>query len=89
MPTYDYECKSCGHRFERFQRMSDEPVAACLECQGPIRRLLGSGGGFLIKGSGHSTDNPKQEHFLPDCGRQTRCCGSDEPCDNPPCQRNG
>ncbi|MGC8862369.1 MAG: FmdB family zinc ribbon protein [Armatimonadota bacterium] len=80
MPTYDYECTSCGHRFERFQKMSDEPVTVCPECQGQVRRLLGSGSGFLIKGS------PSQGSSLPACGRQTRCCGSDEPCDGPPCQ---
>jgi len=32
MPTYEYVCDSCGHDFEVFQRMSDEPVSVCPEC---------------------------------------------------------
>lgn len=29
MPTYDYECKVCGHHFEVFQSMSDTPLKTC------------------------------------------------------------
>lgn len=52
MPTYDYECTSCGHRFELFQKMSDPPADSCPECAGTVRRLIGPGAGLLFKGSG-------------------------------------
>ncbi|MFW6207936.1 MAG: FmdB family zinc ribbon protein [Spirochaetota bacterium] len=58
MPTYDYECKHCGHSFEHFQSMSDDPLAECPECGGVLRRLIGGGSGIIFKGSGfHVTDN--------------------------------
>ena len=40
MPTYEYRCVSCEHQFERFQRMSDEPVKECEKCGEPVKRLL-------------------------------------------------
>ena len=40
MPTYEYRCLSCEHQFERFQRMSDEPVKECEVCGEPVKRLL-------------------------------------------------
>lgn len=40
MPTYEYRCLSCDHQFERFQRMSDDPVKECEICGEPVRRLL-------------------------------------------------
>jgi putative FmdB family regulatory protein len=51
MPTYDYECPK-GHRFEVFQKMSDDPVATCPECGGPAKRKISGGAGFLFKGEG-------------------------------------
>jgi len=60
MPTYEYECKKCGHRFEVFQSMSDEPVKKCPECGKEVRRLVSGGVGVIFKGSGfYVTD--KQE----------------------------
>ncbi len=58
MPTYDYECKHCGHSFEHFQSMSDDPLAECPQCGGVLRRLIGGGSGIIFKGSGfYVTDN--------------------------------
>ncbi len=58
MPTYDYECKNCGHSFEHFQSMSDDPLAECPQCGGVLRRLIGGGSGIIFKGSGfYVTDN--------------------------------
>ncbi len=57
MPTYEYECKECGHHFEEFQSMSADPLTNCPECSGPVHRLLGVGAGVLFKGSGfYETD---------------------------------
>lgn len=56
MPTYDYECKKCGH-FECFQRITDEKLKRCPTCKGVVKRLLGSGAGIIFKGTGfYQTD---------------------------------
>ena len=42
MPTYDYVCDACGHKFEAFQPMSEEPKKKCPQCKKPkLRRLFG------------------------------------------------
>lgn len=62
MPTYDYQCQK-GHRFEVFQRMSDEPVAECPECGEAARRVISGGAGFLFKGDGfYITDYRSDEY---------------------------
>lgn len=54
MPTYDYECPKCGHEFEAYQPITDDALTKCPQkgCRGKVRRLIGSGGGLLFKGSG-------------------------------------
>jgi len=57
MPTYEYECLKCGHRFDAFQRISEDPLKKCPECKGRIRRCIGSGAGIIFKGQGfYETD---------------------------------
>lgn len=52
MPTYDYECKSCGV-FEHFQSISSPKLDTCPHCASKnISRLMGTGGGLVLKGSG-------------------------------------
>jgi putative FmdB family regulatory protein len=53
VPTYDYECKACGHRFETFQGIKDATLKKCPKCgKLKLNRLIGAGAGFLFKGSG-------------------------------------
>jgi len=54
MPTYEYLCEKCGYRFEKFQKISDNPLIDCpeKECNGKIHRVISPGAGFLFKGSG-------------------------------------
>src|SRR5262245_1301281 len=58
MPTYDYVCDACDHRFEEFQSMSEEALRKCPQCKKlKLRRLFGSGAAILFKGSGfYETD---------------------------------
>ncbi|QVL32561.1 zinc ribbon domain-containing protein [Telmatocola sphagniphila] len=58
MPTYDYVCDACGHKFEEFQSFSAEPLKDCPSCSKPsLRRLFGTGAAILFKGSGfYETD---------------------------------
>lgn len=57
MPTYEYLCQTCSHRFEVWQKMSDEPLQVCPECGKHIRRVLYPAG-IVFKGSGfYKTDH--------------------------------
>lgn len=57
MPTYGYRCPSCGHDFDKRQKMSDQPIAACPECGKAAERLISGGVGIVFKGSGfYETD---------------------------------
>src|SRR6266567_5902909 len=57
MPTYEYVCSSCDHRFETWQKMTDEPLTACPECGSPIRRVFFPAG-IVFKGHGfYKTDH--------------------------------
>ena len=58
MPTYDYECDACGHTWELFQKITDEPVKKCPDCnKKKARRLFGTGAAVVFKGSGfYQTD---------------------------------
>lgn len=64
MPTYDYECGGCGHRFERFQSIRSRPARKCPECgRLKAKRLIGSGGAVIFKGSGfYVTDNRSDDY---------------------------
>ena len=59
MPTYEYQCKTCGHHFERVQRFSDAPITECPECGEAVRRVIHPAG-VIFKGSGwYITDSRK------------------------------
>lgn len=57
MPIYEYECKACGHRQEAIQKMSDDPLVDCPECNKPELKKLISAAAFRLKGGGwYETD---------------------------------
>ena len=57
MPTYEYECTKCSHRFEKVQSITEQPLKRCPKCRHKIRRLLGTGVGIIFKGRGfYQTD---------------------------------
>src|SRR3954463_9595147 len=65
MPTYEYACDACGHKFEEFQSIKAKPVTVCPVCKKrKLKRLISAGAGFIFKGSGfyitdYRTDNYK------------------------------
>ena len=63
MPTYEYQCKKCTHKFEVFQQITQKPLKTCPVCRGPVQRLIGAGAGFIFKGSGfYATDYRSKEY---------------------------
>lgn len=51
MPTYEYACTACTHRFELVQKFSDAPITECPECAGALRKVYFAAG-VVFKGSG-------------------------------------
>lgn len=57
MPIYEYGCKSCGHAFEALQKMSDDALTTCPECDKDELQKMVSAAGFRLKGQGwYETD---------------------------------
>ncbi|MBQ7367246.1 MAG: FmdB family transcriptional regulator [Spirochaetaceae bacterium] len=72
MPTYEYECETCKHRFEVVQKMMDDPLKICPECGKSIRRILSGGIGISFQGSGfYVNDSSKSPH---NCGGSCASC---------------
>ncbi|MEX0793772.1 MAG: zinc ribbon domain-containing protein [Pirellulaceae bacterium] len=64
MPTYEYECDACGHKFEEFQSITADPLTKCPECKKKkVRRLFSTGGGLLFKGSGFYTTDYRSDSY--------------------------
>lgn len=86
MPTYDYECTKCGHKFEFFQKMTDKHLTKCLECEGKVKRLIGSGSGIIFKGSGfYATDYKKSSTKA--SGTDSKAIAADRPKDDKSCPK--
>ncbi|HYI15359.1 MAG TPA: FmdB family zinc ribbon protein [Thermomicrobiales bacterium] len=59
MPTYEYACSTCGHRFDVRQSFSEDPINDCPQCGASVRRVLYPAG-VIFKGSGwYATDSRK------------------------------
>jgi putative FmdB family regulatory protein len=64
MPTYDYVCDACGHEFELFQSMTDSVKRTCPKCKKrKLRRLIGTGGAIMFKGSGFYQTDYRSESY--------------------------
>ncbi len=73
MPIYEYECERCSRTFEVIQKFSDEPIAVCAVCSGPVRRVL-SPPGLVFKGTGwYVTDYARsdQKRATEEGGKET------------------
>jgi len=81
MPTYEYKCEKCDHRFETLQSMTDESLKECPECNGRVKRVISAGSGIIFKGGGfYQTDykspKPSKSNSKPaPCGKSDTCPG--------------
>jgi putative FmdB family regulatory protein len=92
MPLYEYQCESCGHRFELIQKFSDPPAETCPACGGAVRKLVSSPA-FQFKGTGwYVTDyarksdgssESKGESSKPEAADSSKGESSEKPADKP------
>jgi putative FmdB family regulatory protein len=73
MPTYEYACEGCGHRFEEMQSFSEEPLSKCPACKKKkLKRLFGTGAAVLFKGSGFYETDYRSESYKADAQKDTQ-----------------
>ena len=71
MPTYEYVCEKCDHKFDIFQSIKDGPLKTCPKekCgqktwgKGKVRRVIGAGAGLIFKGSGFYITDYRSESY--------------------------
>ena len=57
MPIYEYQCEACGYKFEKLQKISDDPLKVCPSCGASKLSKLVSAAAFRLKGGGwYETD---------------------------------
>ena len=82
MPTYEYACQKCKRRHEAFQSITAKPLTKCPRCGGRLKRLLGSGSGFLFKGSGFYITDYRSKSYQ-DAKRKDQPSSSSSASDKP------
>ena len=86
MPTYEYACGKCGHQFEIFQSMKDQPLTVCPKekCKlskwgkGRVKKLLGTGAGLIFKGSGFYITDYRSENYKQAAKKETSASSGGE-----------
>jgi putative FmdB family regulatory protein len=72
MPTYEYKCRACDHRFEAFQSMTEAAITNCPHCgKEEVERLISPGGGLLFKGSGFYITDYRKDSYKREAKRET------------------
>ena len=85
MPTYEYACPKCGHQFEQFQSMRDEPLKKCPKCKKTgVKRLVGGGAGLIFKGTGFYITDYKNKGGGKDGGGSKEGGGDKKPAESKP-----
>ena len=78
MPTYQYQCKNCGHTLEELQTMSEPPLVHCPKCHTDnLVRVVGTGAGLIFKGSGFYLTDYKKGSGKPH-GKSKKQTGGDK-----------
>ena len=83
MPTYEYECKTCGHCFEALQSMRDAPLNSCPQCGREVRRRINGGSGVIFKGSGFYVTDKKSGSSAPAAVSETSAKSAETPAKTP------
>ena len=71
MPTYSSRCTECGHEYDAFQSMKDDPHTECPKCGGKVERLIGGGAGIGFKGSGFYVTDYRKSSGGSDSGKSS------------------
>jgi putative FmdB family regulatory protein len=67
MPTYEYRCNACDHRFDELQSFSEEPLKKCPQCKKKkLERLIGTGAAIIFKGAGFYQTDYRSESYKSD-----------------------
>lgn len=75
MPTYQYRCPYCEHKFEVFQSIVEEPVSECPRCGRKPHRIITGGAGFLLKGSGFYATDHRSESYKQAARKEAEASG--------------
>jgi putative FmdB family regulatory protein len=78
MPTYEYRCGKCGHRFELFHGMRDDGVKRCPRCRGRARKVPAGGAGLIFKGSGFYITDYRSKDYK-ERARKEKSAGETKP----------
>lgn len=84
MPIYAFECGSCGHTFDRLQKLSDPDPDTCPACAAPqIRRQL-TAPSFRLAGSGwyetdFKKDGDKKRNLVESTGGESKPADAPKP----------
>jgi putative FmdB family regulatory protein len=60
MPTYEYRCRTCEHRFDIQQSISDDTLTVCPECAGDLRKVFHPVG-IAFKGQGFYKNDARSD----------------------------
>ncbi len=78
MPTYEYRCSECGNEFEEFQKMTADPLVVCPKCgKRTLKRVMGTGGGLIFKGSGFYLTDYKKNGSSPSTSTEKKKYGGE------------
>jgi putative FmdB family regulatory protein len=70
MPTYEYACPKCEHRFEVFHGIRDESPRRCPKCRARAKRVPAVGAGLLFKGSGFYITDYRSDSYRKDAKKE-------------------
>ncbi|WP_433292167.1 FmdB family zinc ribbon protein [Pseudonocardia sp. CA-142604] len=71
MPTYQYACTACDHRFDAVQSFSDPSLTDCPVCSGRLRKVFSSVG-IVFKGSGFYRTDSRSGATVPETKTETK-----------------
>lgn len=85
MPTYEYECLKCKHKFEASQSMSEPPLKVCPVCGKPVKKLISVGAGIIFKGSGFYATDYRSKSYKDKAKEEKACPATNKACNASSC----